>query len=94
MQKIWCLGYDSVTREVHTTAQIYVGADTVGQFATQYFSENVRRIPIIGQISVNINFKLLGIPADAWGCGLPFIDNVLAPTVNHGWGEKDTSNYN
>ena len=46
------------------------------------------------QISVNGSVELLGIPADAFGCGLPFHKNVLAPTVTHGWGYTGTSNQN
>ena len=92
MYEIWCLSYDDVTREVHPTARIDFGAETVGQFATQYFSENGSRIPIIGRNSINGSVKILGIPADAWGRGLTFIENVLANTVPHGWMDKDNSN--
>ena len=84
VHKIWCLGSDGVTCEVHPTAQIDVGAETVGQLSNQYFAENERRIPVIGQISIKGSVKLLGIPDDAWGCGLPFIENTQSPTVPHG----------
>ena len=94
IHKMWCLSSDSITPEVHPTARISVGAETVGQFSTQYFSENRRRIPVIVQISINRGVQILGNPADAWGCGLLFIDNVQAPTVPHGWGEDVTSNQN
>ena len=94
MHKIWCLGSDGVNCEFRPKAQIYVGAETVGQFVTQYFAENGRRIPIIGQISINGSVKILGIPDDDWVCGLPFIENVLDLTVPHGWGDNDTSNQN
>ena len=30
--KIWCLGSDCITHEVHLTAWIYVSAETIGQF--------------------------------------------------------------
>ena len=88
MHKIWCLGSDGVNCEFRPKAQIYVGAETVGQFVTQYFAENGRKIPIIIQISVNGNVKRLGIPADASGYGWPFNDNFLASTVSHSWGRK------
>ena len=87
MHEIWCLDSNGITRKVHLTAQIDVGDETVGHFSTHYFAENGRIIPIIGQISVNRSVKILGIPADAWECGLPFLENVLATTVPHGWGE-------
>ena len=89
-----CLDYGSVTREFLPTAQIDVGVETVGQFSTHYFSENGRRIPVIIQISINVSVKLLGIPGDAWGCGLTFIENVQGPTMPSGWGDADTSNQN
>ena len=94
IHEIWCPGSNGVTREVHLTVQVDVGAETVGQFSTQYFLENGRRIPVICQISINRSVKLLDIPADAWGFGLPFIENVQAPTVPHGCGDADTSNQN
>ena len=88
MHKMCCLCSDGVTYEVHTTTRIDVSAETVGLFATQYFAENGRKIPIIIQISVNGNVKRLGIPADASGYGWPFNDNFLASTVSHSWGRK------
>ena len=60
MHEIWCLGSDGITCEVHSTAQMDVGSETVGHFATQYFSENGRRIPIIGRIAINISVKKFG----------------------------------
>ena len=59
---------------------------------TNYLAENGRRITVIGQISIKGSVKRLGIPSDAWGCGLPFIENIQDPTVTHGWGDEDTSN--
>ena len=94
MQDIWCLGSDRITREVHPTEQIVVGVETVGQFTTQYFSENGRIIPVSRQTSVNISVELLGILADAWGCGFQFLENALVVTVPRGWGDNDTSNQN
>ena len=34
LHKMWCLGLDNVTREIQPTAQLEVGAGTVGQFTT------------------------------------------------------------
>ena len=62
MHKLWCLGLDNITRKVHPTAQVKVGAGTVGYFNTNYLAENGRIIPIIGQISINGNVQFLGIP--------------------------------
>ena len=76
------------------TARIDVSAETLGYFSTQYLAENGRRIPVIGQISINGCVNFLGISADAWGCGLLFIENVRAPTVLSGWGDCNTVNQN
>ena len=94
IHKMWCLSSDSITPEVHPTARISVGAETVGQFSTQYFAKNCRIIPVIGQTSVNRSVGILGIPYDAWEFGLPFLENILAPTMHHGWGDNDNSNKN
>ena len=94
IHEIWCLSYDGVTCEVHPTAQTDVVTGTVGQLTTNCLAENGRRIPVIGQLSINESVKLLGIPSKAWGRGLPFIKNFQAPTVLYGWGVADTSNQN
>ena len=94
MHEIWRLSYDDITREVNRISQIDVGAETVRQFATHYFSENGHRIPVIGLISVYRSVKCLGIPCDAWVCGFPLLENILAPTIPHVWGYNNTSNQN
>ena len=94
IHEIWCLGSNGVTHKVHQTSQIDVGAETVRQFWTQYFDENGRIIPVISQISINRSIQMLGIPADAWVRGLPFIENTQAPTVPSGWGDANNSNQN
>ena len=92
IHKIWCLGYDGVTLEVHLTAQIEVCAGTVGQFMTNYLAENGCRTPVIGQFSITGSVKLLGIPFSAWGHVLLFIENLQAPTATYGWGDANNSN--
>ena len=47
IHKLWCLGLDNITQEVHLTERVEVGAGTVGEFTTNYLAENGRRIPII-----------------------------------------------
>ena len=66
----------------------------MGQFTSNYLAVNGRRIPAIGQILMNGSIKLLGIPADSWGCGLPFIENLQSLIVLSGWGDSNTSNQN
>ena len=94
IHKFWCLGSDGVNHEDHPTLQRYVGAGTVGQFMTNYLAENGRIIPVISQLSINRSVEILGIPADAWGYGLPFIDNIQAPNVHYGWADANNSNQN
>ena len=53
IHELWCLGLDNITREVHPTAQLEVVTGTVGEFVTNYVSENGRRNQIIGKLSVN-----------------------------------------
>ena len=72
INEMWCLGSDSVTREIHPTVQVEVGDGTVGQFTTNYLAENGRRIPIIGQLSINRIVKLLGIPDFVRNSGLSY----------------------
>ena len=92
IHKIWCPSSDGITRGVHLTAQIYVGAATVGPFTTNFLSENECNIPVIRQIYINGSVKILDISADAWGCRLPFIENVQAPNDHTYWGNGGTSN--
>ena len=94
IHEIWCPGPYVVTREFHLTARIDVGAETVKQFSTQQFFENGRRILVMGKNFINGSVKLLGIPDDAWGCELTFIEKFQYPTVPHGWGGAYISNQN
>ena len=66
----------------------------MGQFLTRFLALNGRRVPIIGEISISGSVKSLGIPADAWGCELPFIENVQGPSEPTSWRHGDTSNQN
>ena len=94
MHKIYCLGYDGITCELHPTAQVYVGAGSVGQLFSDYLAENGRRIFILGQIPINGSVKLLGIPDLRRTSGTMFTDNLLALNDTTGWGDGGTSNHN
>ena len=61
---------------------------------TNYLAENGCRIPFIGELFINGSIKILGIPAEAWGRGFPFIESLQAPTVTSGWGDANTCNQN
>ena len=84
IHKFWDFGDDGVTREVHPTSQVDVGAGVVGEFATNYLTESGRRIPIFGRIYINGSVEWLGVTAA----------NILAPcsilvdcdtTTNQNW---------
>ena len=36
IHKLWCLGLDNFTRKIYLTAQVGIGAKTVGEFMTNY----------------------------------------------------------
>ena len=78
IHELWFLGLENITHKLHPTVQVEVAAGTVGEFVTDYLSENERRIQIIGKFSVNYSVQILGAPTQAWGSELPFIFNLLA----------------
>ena len=59
-----------------------------------YLAENRRRIPIIGQLSINHSVHFLGIRGHGGGSGLSFLTNLQAPADTTGWGNGHTSNHN
>ena len=91
MHKIWCIGSDEINREVHPTAQVDIGAGTVGQFSSHYLAENGRIIPILGQISINGSVIFLGIPNLHRTSEPMFTENLLASHDTTGWGDGGTS---
>ena len=82
IHKLWCLGMDNVTCKIHLTAQVEVGAGTVGDFTTNYLGENGRRILITRQLSINGSVQFLGIPNFVRGIGFSFIENLQDPTFS------------
>ena len=55
IHELWFLQLDNITQTVHPTTQVEVGAGTVGEFTTNYLSENGHIIPIIRKLSINRN---------------------------------------
>ena len=94
LHEMWCLGLDNVTRKIHLTAQVDIGAGTMGEFTTNCLAENGRIIPIIGKLSINGSVQFLGIPYFVINCGLSFIENLQASNVPTGWGHANTTNHN
>ena len=91
---MWCLGSDKITRKIHPTARLEVGNGTLGLFTNNYLDENGRRIPVIGQLSINGSVQFLGIPNFFGNSGLLFIENLKSPTVTPGWGHSYTTTKN
>ena len=97
IHEVLAFGDNGVTREVHPTAWVDVGAGVVREFASYYLTESGRRIPIFGRISINGSVEYFGI-SDFYRTGGPFwIDNLLAThyswgdggiTINHNWGSQ------
>ena len=44
MHEVWCFGSNGITREVHPTVRVEVGAGIVGNFSINYLTENGRRV--------------------------------------------------
>ena len=92
--KIWSLGSNGITCEVHPTAQVDVGAGTMGQLLTDYLAENGGIIPIFGQIYINGSVKIWGIPDFHRTSGPMFIENLRSPHYTTDWRHGGTSNHN
>ena len=58
---------------------------------TYYLTENGHRIQIIGKISINDSVQFLGVTAQAWGNGLPFLCNLQETYEATGWGSGNYS---
>ena len=63
---------------MHSYACIDTLAVTVGEFVTDYISENGRQNQIIGELPMNGSVQLIGL-SEIWGSGFPFIPNPRAP---------------
>ena len=58
VHKVWILGEDGVTPEVHPTERVDVGDRIVGDFATHYLTDNGRRVPMFVKKSIFLAFLL------------------------------------
>ena len=76
IHELWCLVLNNIIQKEYPTAHLEVISVTVGDFVTNYLTGNGRIIHIIWQISVNDRVHFWGVPAQAWGSGLPFICNL------------------
>ena len=87
--EVWTFGEDGVTREVHPTSRIDVGAGFVGEFATDYLTPSWRRVPIFGVNSINGSVQWLGVPHFVRTDGTAWTDNILDPSTS--WGNCGTN---
>ena len=59
--ELWCQGIDGICCKVHSTLRIEIPDGTIGKLITEYFSENGRRIRIIGEIFINGRVQFIGL---------------------------------
>ena len=84
-------GIDRICCEFHPTSRIEIPAGTVGEFFTEYLSENGQRNWIFGVLSINGSVQLIRI-SDIWGSGLSYVSNTRAPEVTSGLGINGSAN--
>ena len=94
INKLWFLGFDRIFPEVHPTAHIEIPAGILGEFVTDYISENGRWIAIIVQLFVNDSVQFLVLSEQAWGSGFPYIANLLDQVDTTVWDSSNNYNYN
>ena len=85
IDKLWSKGLDSLCRDLHTRAQVYITPVTDREFITTYLNTNGQHIRIIGKYSFNGSVQFTGFPG-AWSSSLPYISNATIPDTNRGWG--------
>ena len=93
MHEVYCFGSDGITREFHPTARVDVDAGFVGQFSSHYLTKNWRRIPVLGQISINGSVVYLCIPDFHRTSGPMWYDNLLDPRASCGYGGTSNQNW-
>ena len=76
IHEVWSLGLDGIIREFHPTARVEVPSRTVGEFVTNYLSENGYIAHITRQLSINDSVQFLGVPVQSWGRRFPFLCNL------------------
>ena len=91
IHEVWDFGSDGITREVHPTEQLDVGAGVVGELLSDDLTESRRRVPILGQISINGSVEYLGIPVFHTTGGTFWGANLLAPYFHCGDGGTSTN---
>ena len=86
VHKVWILGEHGVTHEVHLTARFDVVTGIVGDFATNFLTENRHRNSMFVRKSINGSSEFLGAPAPLRTNGPPWIENVLISSLVWGVG--------
>ena len=86
INEVWKFGKDGVTREVHPTEQVDVGAGYVGEFSTNYLTPSWIRVPMFVVNSINGRFQWLGVPDFLRTDGSTWTANLLA--FYPSWGDQ------
>ena len=69
IHELWCWDIDGIFREVHPKSHVEIPDETVGEFVTEYLSENGRRNHIIGELLINRGVQFIGL-SQIWGSRL------------------------
>ena len=88
IHEVWTFGQDGVTREVHPTARVDIGAGFYSEFATNYLTPSCLRVPMFGVNYINGSVQWLGVLAPLRTDGPPWTGNILAPSP--AWGTVGT----
>ena len=104
LEFIWCVGGrqpeihevltfgdDGIMPEVHLTEIVDVGTFVGDYFATNYLTENGRRVPMFGRKLINGIFEWMGVPEFMRTNGTPWTANILVPYSDWGHGGPSTS---
>ena len=89
IHEVWTFGEDGVTPEVYQTACVDVSDFLSECFATNYLTQNWRRIPMFRRIYINGSVEWLRVPDFLSNDGPPWTLNIL--DLNANWGDRWSS---
>ena len=84
IHEFWTFGNDRITPKVHPFACVDVSTFVGDCFATDYLTENRRRVPMFGRKCIIGGFEWIGIHDFLMIDGPPWTVNILAPYSD--WG--------
>ena len=89
IHEVWTFGDESVTSEVHLTAQVDVGVGFFGEFVIDYLNSCWHRVPMFGRNSINGSVEWLGVPDFLRNNGPPWTLKLLS--LYDSWGYRGSS---